>query len=102
MALQKINWTQVDTENVPSGSTINLGSPSGSLNAVYADNLYISGTSVTALIAAGGGTGGTGGTNGSSGTSGINGTSGSSGTAGSSGTSGAGTAITLTDGTTTD
>ena len=101
MALQKINWTQVDTENVPSGSTINLGSPSGSLNAVYADNLYISGTSVTALIAAGGGTGGTGGTNGSSGTSGINGTSGSSGTAGSSGTSGAGTAITLTDGTST-
>ena len=101
MALQKINWTQVDTENVPSGSIIDLGSPSGSLHAVYADNLYISGTSVTALIAAGGGTGGTGGTNGSSGTSGINGTSGSSGTAGSSGTSGAGTAITLTDGTST-
>ena len=88
MALQKINWTQVDTENVPSGSTINLGSPSGSLNAVYADNLYISGTSVTDLIAMGG-TGGTGGLSGSSGSS------------GSSGTSGSGTTITLTDGTTT-
>ena len=105
MSLQRINWTQVDTENVPSGSSIDLGSPSGSLHAVYADNLYISGTSVTALIAAGGGTGGTGGTNGSSGTSGssgvgssgssgtsgVNGTSGSSGTNGSSGTSGIGT-----------
>jgi hypothetical protein len=97
MALQKINWTQVDTENVPSGSTIDLGSISGSLHAVYADNLYISGTSVTALIAAGGtgGTGGLSGTSGSSGTSGVgtSGTSGSSGTgtSGTSGTSGVGT-----------
>ena len=99
MALQKINWTQVDTENVPSGSTINLGSPSGSLNAVYADNLYISGTSVTDLIAMGG-TGGTGGLSGSSGSSGSSGTSGT-GSSGTSGTSGSGTAITLTDGTTT-
>jgi len=112
MALQKINWTQVDTENVPSGSIIDLGSSSGPLHAVYADNLYISGTSVTDLIAAGGGTGGTGGLSGTSGTSGSSGvagtsgtsgigTSGTSGTAGSSGTSGAGTAITLTDGTST-
>jgi len=94
MALQKINWTQVDTENVPSGSIIDLGSSSGPLHAVYADNIYISGVSITA-----GGGGGTG-TSGTSGTSGV-GTSGTSGTAGSSGTSGAGTAITLTDGTST-
>ena len=96
MALQKINWTQVDTENVPSGSTIDLGSSSGPLHAVYADNLYISGTSVTDLIAAGGGTGGTGGlsgTSGTSGSSGVAGTSGTSGvgTSGTSGSSGTGT-----------
>jgi len=70
MALQKINWTQIETEIVPSGSTIDLGSISGSLHAVYADNLYISGTSVTALIAAGGGGGGGTGSSGTSGTSG--------------------------------
>ena len=96
MALQKINWTQVDTENVPSGSIIDLGSSSGPLHAVYADNLYISGTSVTDLIAAGGGTGGTGGlsgTSGTSGSSGVAGTSGTSGvgTSGTSGSSGTGT-----------
>jgi len=98
MALQKINWTQVDTENVPSGSTIDLGSSSGPLHAVYADNLYLSGTSISELFS--GGTGGGNGTSGTSGTSGV-GTNGTSGTAGSSGTSGAGTAITLTDGTST-
>jgi len=74
MALQKINWTQVDTENVPSGSTIDIGKIDGPLHAGYFENLYISGTSVTALIAAGGGTGGTGGLSGSSGTSGTIGT----------------------------
>ena len=87
MALQKINWTQVDTENVPSGSSIDLGSPTTPLHAVYAENLYISGVSVSSLITYGtSGTGGSGsnGTSGSSGSSGV----GSSGTAGSSGTSG--------------
>ena len=90
MALQKINWTQIETEIVPSGSTIDLGSISGSLHAVYADNIYISGTSVTDLIAAGGGGGGGTGSSGTSGTSGSSGTSGT-GTSGTSGTSGVGT-----------
>jgi hypothetical protein len=43
MALQQINWTQIDTTNVPSGSVIDLGAISGPLHAVYAENLYISG-----------------------------------------------------------
>lgn len=43
MALQQINWLQIDTTTVPSGSRIDLGAVSGSLHAVYADNLYASG-----------------------------------------------------------
>jgi hypothetical protein len=43
MALQQINWLQIDTATVPSGSVIDLGAISGALHAVYADNLYISG-----------------------------------------------------------
>ena len=46
MALQQINWTQIDTSNVPSGSIIDLGAISGALHAVYADNLFISGVSL--------------------------------------------------------
>jgi hypothetical protein len=41
MALQQINWLQIDTTNVPSGSVVDLGAVSSSLNAVYADNLYV-------------------------------------------------------------
>ena len=33
MALQTINWTQIDTANVPAGATVDLGSNSTSLNA---------------------------------------------------------------------
>jgi hypothetical protein len=43
MALQQINWTQIDTSNVPSGSIIDLGAVSGALHAVYAENLYADG-----------------------------------------------------------
>ena len=50
MALQQINWTQIDTATVPSGSIIDLGAVSGSLHAVYADNLYVSGLSLTDYI----------------------------------------------------
>jgi hypothetical protein len=50
MALQRINWTQIDTENVPSGSVIDLGSISGALHAVYAENLYISGQTLEDII----------------------------------------------------
>ena len=85
MALQKINWLQIDTQNVPSGSTIDIGTSGTPINAVYANNLYLSGTSLSDLIATGGtGGGGTG----SSGTSGISGVDGSSGTSGTSGLSG--------------
>ena len=50
MPLQQINWLQIDTANVPSGSIIDLGAVSGALNAVYADNLYVSGLSLTDFI----------------------------------------------------
>jgi hypothetical protein len=40
MALQQINWLQIDTPNVPSGSLIDLGAVTGPLHAVYAENLY--------------------------------------------------------------
>jgi hypothetical protein len=43
MALQRINWLQIDTEYVPSGSEVNLGTISGSLHSIYADQIYISG-----------------------------------------------------------
>ena len=47
MALQQINWLQIDTATVPSGSVIDLGAVSGSLHAVYADNLYASGLTIS-------------------------------------------------------
>jgi hypothetical protein len=55
MALQQINWTQIDTSNVPSGSIIDLGAVSGALHAVYAENLYadeilVSGQTLTQII----------------------------------------------------
>jgi hypothetical protein len=43
MALQRINWTQIDTEHVPSGSTIDLGSLPSPLDAVHTDKLTIIG-----------------------------------------------------------
>lgn len=51
MALQQINWLQIDTTNVPSGSQIDLGAISGSLHAVFADHLYISGQTLNEIIA---------------------------------------------------
>jgi hypothetical protein len=50
MALQKINWLQIDTENVPSGSIVDLGSVSKPLHAVYAENLFVSGLELTEFI----------------------------------------------------
>jgi predicted acyltransferase (DUF342 family) len=40
----QINWLQIDTANVPSGSIVDLGSINDPLNAVYARNLYASGS----------------------------------------------------------
>jgi len=89
MALQKINWLQIDSENVPSGSSIDIGKIDGPLHAGYFENLYISGTSIADYIANNpGGGGGGNGTSGSSGTSGTSGSTGTSGSSGSSGTSG--------------
>lgn len=46
----QINWLQIDTANVPSGSVVELGSSGGTLHAVYADNLYVSGLSLQDYI----------------------------------------------------
>lgn len=47
MALQKINWTQIETAIVPSGAVVDLGSSTTPLHAVYAENLFISGGVIT-------------------------------------------------------
>lgn len=46
MALQKINWTQIDSLNIPSGYTVDIGNPTGSINALYADSIYLSGSPI--------------------------------------------------------
>ena len=53
MALQKINWTQIDSLNIPSGYTVDIGNPSGSINALYADNIYLSGVSIQNIVSGG-------------------------------------------------
>ena len=50
MALQQINWLQIDTANVPSGSVVDLGSISKPLHAVYAENLFVSGLELSEFI----------------------------------------------------
>ena len=50
MALQQINWLQIDTANVPSGSIVDLGSISKPLHAVYAENLFVSGVELSEYI----------------------------------------------------
>ncbi len=54
MALQQINWLQIDTENVQSGSIINLGNPTGALHIGYFDDLYVSGQPINDFIAGAG------------------------------------------------
>jgi cytoskeletal protein CcmA (bactofilin family) len=44
MALQQINWTQIDTERVPSGSLITLASPERPFEWVYTKNFSTSGS----------------------------------------------------------
>ena len=44
MALQQINWTQIDTQNIPSGSTVTLASIETPFEAVYTKNFGISGS----------------------------------------------------------
>lgn len=44
MALQQINWLQIDTANVPSGSLVTLASSEYPFEAVYAKNFGVSGS----------------------------------------------------------
>ena len=50
MALQRINWLQIDTSNVPSGSIVDLGASDKALHGGYFENLFISGQTVQNLI----------------------------------------------------
>lgn len=50
MALQKINWTQIDSITIPSGFTVNIGSSGNSINSLYVDNIYLSGTPIQDLF----------------------------------------------------
>lgn len=43
MALQQINWLQIDTEKIPSGSQVILASETNPLEWVYTKNLFTSG-----------------------------------------------------------
>jgi collagen type VII alpha len=85
MALQQINWDQINSEYVPSGSAVSLGSSSTPLTAVYTDSLIVNGVNVSG---SGSGTSGSSGSSGTSGATGAAGSSGSSGTSGGSGSSG--------------
>lgn len=44
MALQQINWLQIDTANVPSGSLVTLASAEYPFEAVYTKNFSVSGS----------------------------------------------------------
>jgi hypothetical protein len=50
MALQRINWTQIDTLNIPTGVTVNLGSLSTPLDGVTTDVLFIQGVDFFAWL----------------------------------------------------
>ena len=50
MALQKINWEQIDTGNIPSGSTIVLGSIQTEFDGIYTKSLYINSNNVYTMI----------------------------------------------------
>ena len=50
MALQQINWLQIDTATVPSGSIINLGAPSGALHYGYFDEVFVSGLNLSNFL----------------------------------------------------
>ncbi len=41
MALQKINWTQIDSSNVPAGSYVYVGSMATPVDGVYTKRLFI-------------------------------------------------------------
>ncbi len=46
MGLQKINWTQIDSMNVPTGYTVDIGKVNGPIRAIYAENLNLSGVTI--------------------------------------------------------
>jgi len=50
MALQQIYWEQIATEDIVSGTSVNLGNPTTSLDSIYVDNLYVSGQDIGEVI----------------------------------------------------
>ncbi len=49
MGLQKINWSQIDSITVPSGYTVQIGKIDGPIDAIYSENIYLSGTPISDL-----------------------------------------------------
>lgn len=50
MGLQKINWTQIDSANVPNNVIVDIGSENRPVRALYAENIYLTGASIGDLI----------------------------------------------------
>lgn len=50
MALNKIFWSQIDTETIPAGEDINLGTSIGYINDIYTTDLWINGVNIYDLV----------------------------------------------------
>lgn len=50
MALQQIYWEQIATEDIVSGTSVNLGNPTSSLDNIYVNSLYVSGLDIGGVI----------------------------------------------------
>ena len=48
--LQRINWTQIDSANVPSGYTVDIGNNNNPINNIYANDYYSGNTSLNDLF----------------------------------------------------
>ena len=48
--LQRINWTQIDSANVPSGYTVDIGNNNNPINQIYANDYYSGNTSLNDLF----------------------------------------------------
>ena len=50
MALSKIDWSQIESANIPSGVLVNVGSTSTNVNDVYTKNLFLNNINILTLL----------------------------------------------------
>lgn len=50
MALNKIFWSQINTETIPAGYDVNLGTSVGYINDIYTTDLWINGVNIYDLL----------------------------------------------------